>query len=61
MYVTISVGVDVLWQRAKEYQEEDVGTAVDGHSTVLHIANAISVRDLCESCCLVTFYLLYPV
>ena len=41
---------DVFWQRAKEYLEEDVGTAVDDrrHSTVLHIAKAISVRDLCE-------------
>ena len=41
---------DVFWQRAKEYLEEDIGTAVDDqrHSTVLHAAKAISVRDLRE-------------
>ena len=41
---------DVFWQRAKEYLEEDIGTAVDDrrHSTVLHVAKAISVRDLRE-------------
>ena len=52
--VTISVGGNpsfyVFWQRAKEYLEEDTGTAVDDqrHSTVLHIAKAISVQDLRE-------------
>ena len=41
---------DVFWQRAKEYLEEDIGTAVDDrrHSTVLHAAKAFSVRDLRE-------------
>ena len=41
---------DTFWQKAKEYLEEDVGTAVDDrrHSTVLHVAKAISVRDLRE-------------
>eukprot|EP00731_Ephydatia_muelleri_P010010 Em0005g596a len=41
---------DVFWQRAKEYLEEDVGTAVDDrrHSTIVHMAKAISVRDLRE-------------
>ena len=41
---------DVFWQRAKEYLEEDVGTAVDDrrHSTIVHMATAISVRDLRE-------------
>jgi len=41
---------DQFWNCAKEYIEEDVGTAVDvrRHSTVVHIAKAISVRDLCD-------------
>ena len=39
-----------FWACAKEYIEEEVGTAVDDrrHSTVVHIAKAISVRDLRE-------------
>ena len=41
---------DIFWENAKQYLEEDIGTTVDDrrHSTVLHVANAISVRDLCE-------------
>ena len=41
---------DQFWACAKEYIEEEVGTAVDDwrHSTVVHIAKAISVRDLRE-------------
>ena len=37
----------VFWSKAKEFLEEDVGTAVDDrrHSQVVHIAKAISVRD----------------
>ena len=40
----------VFWLKAKEFLEEDVGTAVDDrtHSTVIHVAKAISVRDLRE-------------
>lgn len=38
---------EVFWQKAKEFLEEDVGTAVDDHqhSEVVHLAKAISVRD----------------
>ena len=41
---------DQFWACAKEYIEEEVGTAVDDrrHSTVVHTAKAISVRDLRE-------------
>ena len=41
---------DQFWACAKEYIEEDIGTAVDDrrHSTVVHTAKAISVRDLLE-------------
>ena len=41
---------ELFWQKAKEYIEEDVGTAVDDrrHSSVVHVAKAISVRDLRE-------------
>ena len=41
---------DIFWENAKQYLEEDIGITVDDrrHSTVLHVANAISVRDLCE-------------
>ena len=41
---------EVFWQKAKEFIEEDVGTAVDDrrHSTVVHVAKAISVQDLRE-------------
>lgn len=37
----------VFWDKAKEFLEEDIQTAVDDrrHSTVVHIAKAISVRD----------------
>ena len=36
-----------FWEKAKEFLEEDVGTAVDErrHSQVIHVAKAISVRD----------------
>lgn len=38
---------DVFWNKAKEFLEEDIGTAVDDrrHSGVVHVAKAISVRD----------------
>ena len=38
---------DVFWSKAKEYLEEDIGTAVDDRrqSGVVHVAKAISVRD----------------
>ena len=41
---------DEFWSRAKDFIEEDVGSAVDDrrHSTVVHMAKAISVRDLRE-------------
>ena len=41
---------DVFWSKAKEFLEEDVGTAVDDrrHSQVVHLAKAILVRDLKE-------------
>ena len=41
---------ELFWQKAKEFLEEDVGTAVDDrrHSMVIHVAKAISVRDLRE-------------
>ena len=41
---------DMFWAKAKEFLEEDVGTAVDDrrHSQVVHLAKAISVRDLRE-------------
>ena len=37
----------IFWQKAKEFLEEGVGTAVDDHrhSLVVHLAKAISVRD----------------
>ena len=40
----------MFWAKAKEFLEEDVGTAVDDwrHSKVVHLAKAISVRDLRE-------------
>ena len=39
---------EVFGQKAKEFIEEDVGTTVDNrrHSTIVHIAKAISVCDL---------------
>ena len=41
---------DTFWEKAKEFLEEDVGTAVDDcrHSQRVHLAKAISVRDLRE-------------
>ena len=41
---------DLCWSKAKEFLEEDVGTAVDDrrHSQVVHLAKAISVRDFRE-------------
>ena len=41
---------DIFWENAKQYLEEDIGITVDDqrHSSVLHVAKAISVRDLCE-------------
>ena len=41
---------DTFWDEAKKFIEEDVGVAVDDrrHSTVLHVAKAVSVRDLRE-------------
>ena len=37
----------VFWSAAKEFLEEDIGTAVDDrrHSQTVHVAKAISVRD----------------
>jgi len=39
---------DTFWEKAKQFLEEDVGTAVDDrqHSQVVHLAKAVSVRDL---------------
>ena len=41
---------DMFWAKAKEFLEEDVGTAINDwrHSEVVHLAKAISVRDLSE-------------
>lgn len=41
---------DVFWDEAKKYIEEEIGTAVDDrrHGQVVHIAKAVSVRDLRE-------------
>ena len=41
---------DVFWVKAKEFLEEDVGTAIDNrrHSQVVHLVKAVSVRDLRE-------------
>ena len=41
---------DTFWEKAKEFLDEDVGTAVDDrrHSQAVHLAKAISVRDLRE-------------
>lgn len=41
---------DVFWSKAKEFLEEDIGTAVADrrHSQVVHLAKAVSVRDLRE-------------
>ena len=44
---------DLFWAKAKEFLEEDIGTAVDDrrHSEVVHLAKAVSVRDLREQVC----------
>lgn len=44
---------DLFWAKAKEFLEEDVGTAVDDrrHTDVVHLAKAVSVRDLREQVC----------
>lgn len=41
---------DIFWEQCKVYLEECVGTAVDDrrHTTVTHLANAVSARDLKE-------------
>ena len=41
---------NLFWNKAKEFLEEDLGTAIDDrrHSQVVHLAKAISVRDLKE-------------
>ena len=41
---------DTFWDEAKKFIQEDVGVAVDNrrHSTVVHVAKAVSVRDLRE-------------
>lgn len=41
---------DTFWEKAKEFLEEDIGTAVDDrrHTQVVHLAKAISVCDLRE-------------
>ena len=41
---------DTFWEKTKEFLEEDIGTAVDDrrHTQVVHMAKAISVRDLRE-------------
>ena len=41
---------DLSWAKAKEFLEEDVGTAIDDrrHSEVVHLTKAVSVRDLRE-------------
>lgn len=38
----------VFWDEASKFISEDIGTAIDDrrHSTVTHIAKAISLRDL---------------
>ena len=38
---------DLFWAKAKEFLEEDIGTAVDDrrHSQIVHLAKAVSVKD----------------
>ena len=50
MYYGEKPKFDQFWSCAKEYIEEEVGTAADDrrHSTVVHVAKAISVWDLRE-------------
>ena len=40
----------VFWDNCSQFLREVVGTAVDDcrHSEVVHLAQAISIRDLCE-------------
>ena len=40
----------VFWDEASKLIDEDIGTAVDDrrHSTVTHLAKAVSVRDFCD-------------
>jgi uncharacterized lipoprotein len=49
MYAGRESKFDTFWDKAKELLE-DVGTAVDDrrHSQVVHLAKAVSVRDLRE-------------
>ena len=62
----------LFWAKAKEFLEEEVGTAVDdrGHTDVVHLAKAVSVRDLREQVCIMpcmwrfsgcNVYLVYPI
>jgi len=48
---------DMFWTKAKEFLEEDIGTAVDDrrHSGVVHLTKAVSVRDLREQVCIMIF------
>ena len=41
---------DTFWEKAKQFLEEDIETAVDDHrhSQVVRLAKAVSVRDLRE-------------
>ena len=41
---------DTFWEKAKQFLEEDIETAVDDHrhSQVVHLAKAVSVCDLRE-------------
>ena len=41
---------DTFWEKAKEFVDEDIETAVDDrrHSQAVHLAKAISIRDLRE-------------
>ena len=41
---------DTFWNEAKKFLQEDIGVAVDDrrHSTVVHVAKGVSVRDLRE-------------
>ena len=50
LYAGGSSKFDLFWSKAKEFLEEDVGTAVDDHrhSQLVNLAKAISVRDLRE-------------
>ena len=41
---------DTFWEKAKEFLEEDIGTAVDDcqHSQIVHLAKVVSLCDLKE-------------